>query len=333
MENNNLPEFFENLIQSAVDHRENVILPMQEFVYPETPQLRKTQPGLDFQYSVFEFDTVTLEGDEIKTEHKSTRYFVEDLGQNTTLEMIYIPSGTFMMGASEEDGYEVPQHQVNVSAFHIGKFEITQKQWEAVMHHNLSANQGAYLPVENVSWCDAIEFCNRLSIITGRHYRLPSEAEWEYACRAGTTAPFSFGTEITTQLANYWDINATDNSTVDSQAPSEGCVAAYSPDGVEYLQTRQVGSFFPNAFGLYDMHGNVYEFCYDAWHNDYNNAPNDGSAWESGKDTGSVVIRGGSFDYYEDNCRSAHRHETGANYRYHGTGFRVACSLSYVAVV
>lgn len=118
---------------------------------------------------------------------------------------------------------------------------------------NLSANQGAALQVYNVSWCDAINFCNRLSIITGRHYRLPSEAEWEYARRAGTTTPFSFGTEITTQLANYWDTDATDNySTVDSQTPSEGCFAAYSPDGVEYLHTRQVGSFFPNAFGLYE---------------------------------------------------------------------------------
>ena len=140
---------------------------MQEFVYPEPPQLGQTPPT-DFQYSIFEFDTVILESEELKTEHKSVRYFVEDLGQNTTLEMICIPSGTFMMGASEEDRYEVPQHQVNISAFHIGKFEITQKQWEAVIHHNLSANQGADLPVENVSWCDAIEFCNRLSNITGK---------------------------------------------------------------------------------------------------------------------------------------------------------------------
>lgn len=330
MENSNLPEHIEDLIQAAADRMKNVILPMQEFVYPEPAQLRQASPKTDFQYHTIEFDTVTLNDGEIKREHKSVRYFVEDIGQNTTLEMIYLPGGTFMMGASEEDGYEVPQHQVNVPAFHMGKFEITQKQWEAVMHHNLSANQGADLPAENVSWRDAVEFCNRLSIITGRYYRLPSEAEWEYACRAGTTTCFSFGSEITTQLANYWEIDATVKSPIDSQPPSEGCVAAYQPDGVQYLQTMRVGSFFPNAFGLYDMHGNVYEFCQDAWHDDYNNAPNDGSAWGSGKDTGLVVIRGGSFDYYEDNCRSVHRSQTGINYRYHGTGFRVACSLNHV---
>jgi formylglycine-generating enzyme required for sulfatase activity len=331
MQNNNLPEHYENLIQSAVERMENVILPMQKFVYPKPLQLHQIPPRIDFRYSVFEFDTVILENGEIKAEHKSAMYFFEDLGQNVSLEMIYIPGSTFMMGASEEDGYEVPQHQVHIDAFHIGKFEITQQQWTAIMHHNLSANQGADLPVENVSWYDAIEFCSRLSIITGRHYRLPSEAEWEYACRAGTTTSFGFGSEITTQLANYWDINATDNSTVDSPPPSEGCIAAYSPDSVEYLQTRRVGSFFPNAFGLYDMHGNVYEFCQDTWHDNYNDAPNDGSAWGSGGNVDSVVIRGGSFDYYEDDCRSAYRSETGANYRYHGTGFRVVCSLNGVA--
>ena len=328
MESSNLPEHIKDLIQSTVDRMENVILPMQQFVYPESPQIRQALPRTDVQHHTFEFNTVTLENSEIKTCRKLARYFIEDLGQNTTLEMIYIPSGTFMMGSSEKDDYEVPQHQVNVSAFHMGKFEITQKQWEAVMYHNLSANQGADLPVENISWYDAVEFCNRLSMITGKHYRLPSEAEWEYACRAGTTSSFSFGAEINTQLANYWDIDATVNSTVDSQLSSEGCVAAYNPDGVQYLQTMGVGSFFPNAFGLYDMHGNVYELCQDAWHDDYINAPNDGSAWGSGKDSGLVVIRGGSFDYYDHDCRSASRCETGVNYRYHGTGFRVACSLS-----
>lgn len=335
MESNSLPEYIKNLAQSLANNAENEtsplendVLPMDDFVYSEPLLLHPTPPKINLQYREFEFDTVTLESGEIKKEHKSARYFVEDLGQNTTLEMIYVPGGTFMMGASEEDGYELPQHQVSVSAFHIGKFEVTQKQWEAVMHHNLSANQGGDFPVERVSWHDATEFCNRLSTITSRHYRLPSEAEWEYACRAGTTTPFSFGTEITTQLANYWDSNAPEKLPMDALPPSEGCVGAYSFEGVTYLQTQKVGSFFPNAFGLYDMHGNVYELCQDAWHDDYENAPNDGSAWGSGKDASLVVIRGGSFDYYEDNCRSAYRNETGANYRYHGTGFRVACSLS-----
>lgn len=243
--------------------------------------------------------------------------------------MVYIPNGSFQMGASDdENSYETPQHLVNVNAFHIGKFEITQFQWEYVMKHNLSANKGSNLPVENVSWSDAIEFCRRLSLTTGRNYRLPSEAEWEYACRAGTNTPFSFGKDINTKIVNYWDQNETDDDTEPSPPmPAEGCVVAYSPESVKYLQTKPVGSFFPNAFGLYDMHGNVYELCQDSWHNDYEGAPSDGTAWLSEEDSRSVVIRGGSFDYYDHNCRSAYRSETGSNYRYHGTGFRVASSL------
>ncbi len=330
MENSDLPDYIKEVIQAATDYVENVVFPMQKFVYPDRPELRQAPTKSEFEYRTFEFDTVLLENGEIKTKHQSVKYFVEDLGHNTALEMIYIPGGTFMMGASEEEGYEVPQHEVAVSAFHLGKFEVTQGQWKAVMHHNLSENQGVDLPVENVSWCDAAEFCNRLSRMAGRHYRLPSEAEWEYACRAGTTTSFSFGSAITAQLANYLDVNAPVNSTEASQPPSGGYVGVFSSDGVQYLQTRRVGSYFPNAFGLYDMHGNVYELCQDAWHDDYHNAPNDGSAWGSGKDTGLVVIRGGSFCYYDDNCRSAYRSETGWNYRYPGTGFRVACSLSSV---
>lgn len=282
----------------------------------------------DFNYHELEFDTVTLENKKLKKEHKSVKYFVEELDATTSLEMIYIPGGTFMMGASEEDGYEVPRHQVKLRGFHMGKFEITQKQWKAVMHNNPSANQGEDLPVENISWCDATEFCNRLFIMTRRQYRLPSEAEWEYACRAGTTTAFNVGSAITPQLANYWDSNIANNLPMNSHPPSEGCIAAYNPEGVQFLQTIRVGSFFPNAFGLYDMHGNVYEFCQDAWHEDYSHAPSNGDAWGSGKDIGSVVIRGGSFDYYEYNCQSAFRGETGINVRYHGTGFRVVLSES-----
>jgi formylglycine-generating enzyme required for sulfatase activity len=184
--------------------------------------------------------------------------------------------------------------------------------------------------VDNVSWSDAIEFCRKLSLTTGRNYRLPSEAEWEYACRAGTNTRFSFGKDINTKIVNYLDLNETDDDRDPSPPmPAEGCVVAYSPEGIQYLQTKPVGSFFPNAFGLYDMHGNVYELCQDAWHDDYEGAPTDGSAWLS-EDEGEarlIVIRGGSFDYFEDDCRSACRSWIGDNYRYHGTGFRVACSL------
>lgn len=336
VQNDSLSEFDKSLIQSAVDHMENVITPMQESVYPEPIELHQRSPRLDFEYKLFEFETVLLEDGEMKTEHKSAQYFVEELEQNVTLDMIYVPDGVFMMGKSKEDFYDVIpyeiQHQVHVSAFHMGKFEVNQQQWVAIMRHNLSTNQGEDLPVENVSWEDAVEFCKRLSVITGRHYRLPSEAEWEYAARAGTTTSFSFGAEITTQLANYHDPYSKNNSTIDSEPPSETCVAAYNENGVQYLQTKQVGSFFPNAFGLYDMHGNVFELCQDAWHDDYDNAPTDGSAWGNGSDANAVVIRGGSFDYDEGRCRSSDRWETGASYRYFGTGFRVACSLTPLAL-
>ncbi|PSN16149.1 Sulphatase-modifying factor protein [filamentous cyanobacterium CCT1] len=347
MENQDLPEDVQELIkqlpkerqetieeitQSAVRYMESVILPRQEFVYPKTQELSQTPLRKDIQHQTLEFDTVFLEGDEIKTVRKTAQYFTEELGSDTKLDMILIPNGEFTMGSPEDDIYvcSPPLHKVTVSEFYIGKFQVTQKQWKAIMQHNLSAHEGDNLPVENVSWCDAVEFCARISALTGRNYRLPSEAEWEYACRAGTTTYYSFGSKISTRLANYWDMDASESSPIEAPIPSEGCVAAYNPDGVQYLQTVPVGSYFPNAFGLYDMHGNVYELCQDAWHYDYTGAPNDGSAWGTGYDDGLVVIRGGSFDYYDFNCCSAFRSDTGISYRYHGTGFRIACSVSNV---
>ncbi|MGG6242476.1 formylglycine-generating enzyme family protein [Nodosilinea sp. AN01ver1] len=329
----NLPEDrrenLEEMTQIAVRHMETVVLPKQKFIYPEVQVLSQSPLKKDVQRQVLGFDTVVLEGGEIKTIHKSAEYFTESLGSDTTLEMLLIPGGNFTMGSPEEDNYvcSPPPHEVKVSEFYMGKFQVTQKQWKAIMQHNLSAHEGDYLPVENVSWCDAVEFCARISELTGRNYRLPSEAEWEYACRAGTTTYYSFGSQINTRLANYWDMDASESLPVETPVPSEGCVAAYNPDGVQYLQTVPVGSYFPNAFGLYDMHGNVYELCQDAWHYDYTGAPNDGSSWGTGYDDGLVVIRGGSFDYYDLNCCSAFRSDTGISYRYHGTGFRVACSV------
>ncbi len=136
-----------------------------------------------------------------------------------------------------------------------------------------------------------MKFCARLSRKTGHHYRLPSEAEWEYACRAGTTTPFHFGETITSDLANY-DGNST---------------YASGPKGVYRRETTPVGSFPPNAFGLYDMHGNVYEWCADAWHDNYEGAPSDGSAWESGKNDSERMLRGGSWNFDAVHCRSAYR--------------------------
>ncbi len=215
---------------------------------------------------------------------------VEDLGDGISLEMVEIPGGEFWMGASEgeEGSYknEYPQHKVKVSPFLIGKYPVTQAPWRAVaslpeIERELVSEPSYYkgddLPVECISWYDAIEFCQRLSRATGREYRLPSEAEWEYACRAGTTTPFHFGETITPDLANY----------------------IKSARG----KTTPVGRFqVANSFGLYDMHGNVWEWCADHWHDNYEGAPEDGKPWLrrmgffSKKENQERVLRGGSWN-------------------------------------
>ena len=171
--------------------------------------------------------------------------------------------------------------------------------------------KGANRPVEQVSWHDAVEFCARLSKQTGREYRLPSEAEWEYACRAGTTTPFHFGEMISTDLANY-DGNDTYGS---------GSKGQYRE------QTTDVGSFPANAFGLYDMHGNVWEWCEDTWHKNYNGAPIDGSAWVSNNENYSRLLRGGSWFFFPEFCRSAFRSNNDpGGWQLINIGFRVVCA-------
>ena len=297
---------------SVAEYMNNIILPTQNFTYPQVFEQNKKTYKQIIKLEDFNYCTITLNKDNqlIKTIQKG-QYFVEHLENGIFLEMIYIPGGSFLMGiCNEEHGvYEEPIHKVDISPFLLGKFSITQEQWKIIMEHNLSANQtennACNLPVENTCWLDAIEFCQRISAKTGHNYRLPSEAEWEYACRANTQTPYSFGKEINTNLANYWDISEDDMC----------------------LETKPVGSYYPNAFGIYDMHGNVYELCQDAWHINYEGSPTDGSAWGNGHSANMVVIRGGSFDYYERNCLCGSRSETPIDYRYHGTGFRVACSI------
>ncbi len=189
--------------------------------------------------------TVDSQGKIIRRVLSKSKFFVENLGNGITLEMVDIPAGSFLMGSPESENgrssSESPQHIVNVPAFSMGKFEVTQEQYQQIMGKNPSNFKGLKLPVEQVSWNDAVEFCQKLSQKTGRKYRLPSEAEWEYACRAGTTTPFHFGATITSELANYY---GTDVYASESKGESRG-------------QTTNVGTFPPNAFGLYDMHGNV----------------------------------------------------------------------------
>ncbi|NEP46305.1 MAG: formylglycine-generating enzyme family protein, partial [Okeania sp. SIO2H7] len=259
----------------------------------------------------FEIITVDRTGKVINRRKGSGRQEVENLPQGATLEMVYIPGGTFTMGSpeSEESRYdnEGPQHEVQVPSFYFGKYPVTQAQYEAITGKNPSHFKGEKRPVECITWQNAVEFCQKLSEKTGKTYRLPSEAEWEYACRAGTTTPFYFGETVTPELANY-----------------EGKYTyASGPQGLDREQTTEVGSFPPNAFGLYDMHGLVWEWCQDVWHEDYNGAPTDGSAWESDGDRSYRVQRGGSWVNYPRLCRCANRYWVVAGYWGSFRGFRV----------
>jgi formylglycine-generating enzyme required for sulfatase activity len=179
--------------------------------------------------------------------------------------------------------------------------------------------KGEKRPVEQVSWNEAVEFCARLSRKTKRMYRLPSEAEWEYACRAGTTTPFHFGETITTDLANYCGEDRTINEILYKGSYGNG------PKGTYRKETTEVGTFPANAFGLYDMHGNVWEWCADYWHENYNGAPTDGSAWLTEDENANRLLRGGSWYNAPRSCRSAHRNWYRSDVRDSNFGFRVGC--------
>ncbi len=288
----------------------------------------------------FEFKTVTVDaqGQVVKEEQNKAFYFVEFLGELKDgvalgIEMVAIPGGTFVMGSPpDEPRYkeEVPQHQVMVQPFFLGKYPITQAQWRFVaqlpqvnveIDSDPSHFKADNRPVENISWYDAVEFCDRLSQYTGRPYRLPSEAEWEYACRAGTTTPFHFGETITTDLANY---RGTDNEKY-NWSGSYGS----GPKGIDRQETTEVGSFPGNTFGLYDMHGNVCEWCADYSHDDYEGAPTDGCVWDYDNDNqGEKLLRGGSWHVGPEDCRSASRNWNFPDNDYDNIGFRVVCDAA-----
>jgi formylglycine-generating enzyme required for sulfatase activity len=252
--------------------------------------------------------------------------FSEDLGDGVELEMVTIPKGSFLMGSPEDEpersSSESPQHPVTIQSFYLGKYPVTQAQWKAVaslsqvnrkLDPDPSRFKGENRPVEQVSWLDAVEFCERLTQKTGRQYRLPSEAEWEYACRAGTTTPFHFGETISTDLANY----------------AGNYIYSAGVKGINRKETTPVGSFgVANAFGLYDMHGNVWEWCVDQWHKNYEGAPTDGSAWLSDNYNQNYVRRGGSWNNDPRSCRSACRIRNVADNGYNDGGFRVVCGVA-----
>ena len=244
----------------------------------------------------------------IAQEIKPGKGEVVDLGKDVKLEMVLIPAGKFMMGSKKnpvdpfsnikvDQPYmdELPQHEVTLTKpFYMGKYEVTQEQWFEIMGENPSREKGRKLPVTNVSWEDCQEFIKKLNAKTDGGYRLPTESEWEYACRAGTTTAYSFGDKITPKDANYRD----------------------SKIG----EPVAVGSYKPNAFGLFDMHGNVWEWCED-WHGEYPFAVTD----PKGPATGNRrVVRGGSSGYYGSFARSSNRYYSLPTNRGSLGGFRLA---------
>jgi formylglycine-generating enzyme required for sulfatase activity len=299
--------------------------------------------------SVLDFETVVLdEGGAVVERFKRTAsYYSEDLGDGVELRMVKVDGDTFQMGTpqtevskvadefsryprtrDEKQKYakwilrETPQHSVTVPDFFIGMYEVTQQQWRAVarlpkvnrdVDSNPSKFKGDRRPVESISWLDAVEFCQRLALKTGKNYRLPTESEWEYAARAKTTTPFAFGRTITTQYVNY-----------EGRFPFGG-----APLGNNLNTTNEVGKYTPNGFGIYDMHGNVWEWCSDLWHPNYAGAPADGRSWTENGEYGSRVIRGGTYWWFAVASRSAVRSillEDSKEDENGDHGFRVALS-------
>ncbi|MEB3155839.1 MAG: formylglycine-generating enzyme family protein [Cyanobacteriota bacterium] len=272
--------------------------------------------------------------------------------ESVGLPMLWIPPGRFWMGSPDtepdREASEGPQHLVQLQGFFLGQTPITQAQWRAVAQWSeregerwgleldpdpsffqLESKKRRFFmptskfvllegeetsdqrPVDSVNWQEAMEFCHRLSQRTGRVYTLPSEAQWEYACRAGTTTPFHFGSTLSTALANYDGTHR----------------YADGVKGVDRRQTTPVGLFPANAWGLKDMHGNVWEWCLDHWHDTYEGAPEDGRAWLDEKDPEDAMrlLRGGSWFDGPQVCRSAHRLRDLPDFAYGLRGFRVCC--------
>lgn len=274
----------------------------------------------------FQFRSLTVDRQgNITYENSKAECFLESLAPDVELEMVRVPGGKFWMGSPEtetdREASETALHLVTVAPLWLGRFPITQRQWQAVaalsqversLNPTPSNFKGDARPVEQVSWHDAIEFCARLSQITGRYYRLPSEAEWEYACRAETRTPFHFGPTIAAAWANY----------------DGNYIYSTGIEGEYRQQTTPVHMFqLANAFGLSDMHGNVWEWCADSWHENYHGAPSDGSVWSGTGAETQRVLRGGAWYCLPSLCRSAHRHWDQADHAGSGISFRVVCTL------
>jgi formylglycine-generating enzyme required for sulfatase activity len=257
----------------------------------------------------------------------------ETLPGNIKLEMIKILAGSFTMGSDEYDG-EKPKHQVKLQEFYLGKYPVTQEQYESVMGNNPSNFQdNPKNPVEQVSWDDAKEFCQKLNQFTGKKYRLPTEAEWEYACRAGTQTRYYFGDDQSFLKEYAWYGDNSGDSFLDTIKMWDA-----DPNWENYYKklmdnnckTHPVGEKKLNNWGLYDMSGNVWEWCEDPWHDSYANKPknikNNGNTIWSSSDISFRVLRGGCWYGNSRYCRSANRDRSDADVRYNAIGFRLAVS-------
>jgi formylglycine-generating enzyme required for sulfatase activity len=267
-----------------------------------------------------------------------TKVFSTMFGRSIVVTLEVLGKNHFQMGSPETEidrsSDESPQHQVTVPSFFMSEFLIPQGYWLVVADTmpqvdvplekfpsqlTLKGEDPTIHPVTDVNWFEAVEFCKRLSKHSGRTYRLPTEAEWEYACRAGTKTPFNFGETITTDLANYDGTDTPDGKWSGSYGRGS--------KGIYRQRTTPVDTFLPNAFGLYDMHGNVWEWCLDHWHDNYLGAPSDGSAWLSDDRNASRLMRGGSWSSDPRICRSASRGSSTPDYRSNIIGFRVICEI------
>ncbi|MBD2161759.1 formylglycine-generating enzyme family protein [Limnothrix sp. FACHB-1083] len=319
------------------------------------PKPQPPDPFAGWSLREWSFETVRVDraGQVVERLPKTARSHFVDLGEGVQLELVAIPGGQFQMGSPDDekqrDSDEGPVRTVTVPPLLMSRYPITVQQWRrvagsfpAVLNPKLNADpsnwKDAKGPIERVNWFDAMEFCARLSKATDRLYRLPSEAEWEYACRAGTQTPFAFGETLTTELANY-DGHYT---------------YADGPKGEYRQRTTPVGQFPPNGFGLQDMHGNVWEWCLDDWHENYQGAPVDGRPWFNNQkheqvfirqfqesrqmDNGAFqnltnvdneqhkLLRGGSWYCNPRLCRSANRYwgrADGRDFLNYDVGFRV----------
>ena len=272
-------------------------LTIDPFYEPQLFEIFKQQEQPDLQRFVESLRKFQVEQ---RTAYYQELERIEARQQELDIELVNIPAGSFIMGSDNGDNDEKPVHRVTLKAFQMSKYPITQKQYRLVMGTNPSSFKGdENCPVENVSWHDATEFCEKLSKRIGQKVKLPTEAQWEYACRAGSTGKYCFGD---------------DGSKLDDYAWY---------DENSRSKTHPVGEKLANPWGLHDMYGNVWEWCEDVWHENYNGAPSDGSAWLTGGKQDRRALRGGSWDYNVIICRSAGRGWDLADWCVNCLGFRV----------